>query len=114
MNYLDRRPTTQDQYFGPSIQTAQSNAFPEAPPPNAPRFDLLASAFANMPANLAKAMYRIRSLADRYGGSTPEAVGKESGSAEPNSVVARMEQSASQLESLINQLHAQIDRLERF
>lgn len=86
-----------------------------AMPAQQPRFEGIAESYANIPNDLYKAVMRLRALADRYGGPQPEAVSKSGGIAgEPSSLVARMEANAGAIRDLCAQLHAQLDRLERF
>jgi len=83
-------------------------------PVQQPRFENIADRLANMPDGLAKAVHRIRQIADRYGGSTPEANSKDGATANPSNLVGRLEMATTNLDILIGNLHAQIDRLERF
>lgn len=89
-----------------------TNLEPAAPPQ--PRFEAVADHLANLPTMAARAVDRLRSLGDRYGGSIPEPISKAEARGVPNSLSARFEQSTTDLDLLLGQIHAQLDRLERF
>jgi hypothetical protein len=100
-----------------AAQTATTTGYAQvqdAMPVQQPRFESAADRLANLPDQVAKAVHRLRGLADRYGGSVPEAVTKGEASGPVTSLAARFEASTSALDQLLGQLHAQIDRLERF
>lgn len=79
-----------------------------------PRFETIADSLSSTAADIRNAIDRTRSIADRYGGPVPEPISKDNNPETPNSLVARMENSVGLLTVLLGQLHAQIDRLERF
>jgi len=115
MNDYRQYPTSTAVYTGEKTAYATSGyAQVDAPTPAQPRFELLADRLANLPDVAHKAISRLRAIADRYGGTMPEAVGKSDGHVEPNSLAARLDQSVMTLDNLLGQIHAQIDRLERF
>lgn len=101
------------QYVGQGAGYATSGYIQEVPQTQ-PRFDSLADGFERLAPEAAKVLHRLRLLADRYGGPTPEAVGKGGENSSKTSVIARLEFSHSELEGLLAQINGQIDRLERF
>lgn len=82
--------------------------------PAQPRFEAVADHLANLPSIAMRAIDRLRLLADRYGGAIPEPISKAEARGVPNSLSAKFEQSTTDLDLLLGQIHAQIDRLERF
>lgn len=106
---------TLSQYSAEYAKKDAEDAYINKAQPPQPRFEQISDKLGNLPNAFNEAVKRIRNVADRFGGSIPEAVaGGQTSSPVPTSLASRLEASADDLEFLLNKLNEQIDRLERF